>query len=100
LKKYNLATIQTLSSEGVETFIIHSSGEWVSSGFLLINVEVSRGLSAAQAMGVATTYAKRYQLASMLSVSSEEDIDGTYRKRAKKTTPKHRTKKKLINLVK
>jgi len=35
-------------------------------------------LSLAQSMGVATTYAKRYQLGSMIGVNADEDTDGSY----------------------
>jgi len=74
----DIAIIQTINNEGVETFLLHSSGEWLSSGALLITPQESKGLSLAQSMGVATTYAKRYQLGSMIGVNADEDTDGSY----------------------
>lgn len=76
LGKHNLAAVQTVSTEGIETIIMHISGEWLSSGALAIPSEQSKGLSIAQSFGVATTYAKRYQLGSMLGISTDEDTDG------------------------
>lgn len=73
-----LSFIQTISTAGVETFILHDSGEWISSGVLLITPQESKGLSFAQSMGVATTYAKRYQLGSILGLSTEDDGDGNH----------------------
>lgn len=74
----DIAIIQTINNEGVETFLLHTSGEWLSSGALLITPQESKGLSLAQSMGVATTYAKRYQLGSMIGVNADEDTDGSY----------------------
>ena len=76
LAKHKLAFIQTVSDGGVETVITHESGEWLSSGRLKITPQEAKGLSYAQTFGVATTYAKRYQLAGMLGVAVEEDTDG------------------------
>ena len=44
----DIAIIQTINNEGVETFLLHSSGEWLSSGALLITPQESTGLSLAQ----------------------------------------------------
>jgi hypothetical protein len=74
----DIAIIQTINNDGVETFLLHASGEWISSGALLITPQESKGLSLAQSMGVATTYAKRYQLGSIIGVNADEDTDGSY----------------------
>ena len=74
----DIAIIQTINNEGVETFLLHSSGEWLSSGILLIAAQESKGLSLAQSMGVATTYAKRYQLGSLIGINADEDTDGQH----------------------
>lgn len=76
LLKNNLCQLAVVNNDGVETFLVHSSGEWISSGVLTIPVEVSKGLSQAQAEGVTITYAKRYQLGALLGLSSDEDTDG------------------------
>lgn len=73
-----LCVFQTVTDEGIETTIMHTSGEWLSSGVAGIPAEQSKGLSAAQARGVAITYMKRYQLAAMLGISADDDTDGQY----------------------
>ena len=78
LAKHGLTAMQTVNEGGVETYILHTSGEWVSSDYIKIMPEVSKGLSLAQAVGVATTYAKRYQLGALLNISTDEDTDGQY----------------------
>ena len=78
LAKHGLAALQMVNDDGIETIVMHTSGEWIGSDYLKIMSEVSKGLSSAQAVGVATTYAKRYQLGAMLNVSTEEDTDGQY----------------------
>lgn len=78
LASHNVTAIQTTSDDGVETFLMHTSGEWISSGCMKIPYEQSKGLSIAQAIGVTITYAKRYQLGSMLGISTDDDVDGQF----------------------
>ena len=53
---------------GVETIILHSSGEWVSNEFML---KCSK--NDPQGMGSAITYARRYAYQSVLGIPSEDD---------------------------
>jgi len=76
LAKNNLCAFQKVSDQGIETIILHTSGESISSGMMSIPIESARGLSLAQSRGVAITYAKRYQLGAMLGISTDEDTDG------------------------
>tara|TARA_R110000868_G_scaffold397161_1_gene669705 strand:+ start:595 stop:1152 length:558 start_codon:yes stop_codon:yes gene_type:complete len=55
-------------SAGVETIILHESGEWISGDFLLDCVK-----SDPQGMGSAITYARRYGLQSAVGIPSEDD---------------------------
>jgi hypothetical protein len=64
---------------GVETIIMHESGEFISNEFLL---KCSK--SDPQGMGSAITYARRYGLQSACGIPSEDD-DGNA---ASATTPK------------
>ena len=69
---------------GVETIILHSSGEWVSNEFML---KCSK--NDPQGMGSAITYARRYGLQSACGIPSEDD-DGnaaTSAPAAKKAAP-------------
>jgi hypothetical protein len=78
LAKNSLFFIQKLNDGGVETIIFHTSGEFITSGVLKVPVEQSKGISLAQSLGISTTYAKRYQLESLLGISTEDDTDGQY----------------------
>ena len=64
---------------GVETTLIHSSGQWISNTFTM---PVSK--ADAQGVGSAITYARRYALAAMVGVAPEDD-DGNA---ATKAAPK------------
>ena len=69
---------------GVETIILHSSGEWVSGEFMLKCAK-----NDPQGMGSAITYAKRYGLQGACGIPSEDD-DGnaaTAKPEAKKAAP-------------
>lgn len=52
----------------VETTLIHESGEWISGKLSLPLVKTD-----AQGVGSAITYAKRYSLAAMVGVATEDD---------------------------
>lgn len=60
---------------GVETILMHSSGEWVASQISLPAME-ERGKSAAQVAGSIITYLRRYALAAALGIYADEDTDG------------------------
>ncbi len=54
----------------VETMLIHSSGEWLSGEISISPVDRNP-----QSEGSALTYARRYGLASLLGIASEDDDD-------------------------
>lgn len=60
---------------GVETILLHSSGEWISS-IAMIPIDSEKGKSAAQVAGSNISYLRRYSLSAMLGIYSEEDTDG------------------------
>lgn len=80
LKNHGLGFMQMLSTlEGnqpaITTRLIHSSGEWIEDTTPLPPVQLAKG-NAAQNLGAAITYMKRYTLCAMLGISSDEDADG------------------------
>lgn len=80
LKKHELGFMQMLSTlEGnqpaITTRLIHSTGEWIEDTTPLPPVQLAKG-NAAQNLGAAITYMKRYTLCAMLGISSDEDADG------------------------
>jgi hypothetical protein len=74
LSQNNIAIIQGASVEEdrviVETMLIHASGEFISDQ-LSMNIQKD----SPQAIGSAITYARRYSLASLAGVVSDEDDD-------------------------
>ena len=70
---------------GVETVLMHQSGEWVSSR-LSVEVGEERGKSTAQVAGSVITYLRRYALAAILGIYADEDTDGNGHDGAKKQT--------------
>lgn len=72
---------------GIETIILHQSGEWLSSG--VVRVPVSK--EDAQGYGSAMTYARRYSLSSAFGIAPEDD-DGNA---AAKAAPKPEQKTSL-----
>jgi len=79
LAKNGLAVTQLTFGEdgvvGVETMLLHSSGEWISDR-VSMQVGEERGKSSAQVAGSIVTYLRRYSLASILGIYADEDGDG------------------------
>jgi hypothetical protein len=80
LAKFGLAIIQGVSGDGekaviITTRIIHESGEWIEEAFTMPVVAKGSKEATPQDYGAAVTYARRYSLAGILGVASEEDDD-------------------------
>lgn len=58
---------------GVETMLVHSSGEFISS---VITLPIAQ--ASPQAVGSAITYGRRYGVASLLALTTEEDDDANH----------------------
>lgn len=77
LAKHKLAVVQSPQSAPdkggiiIETMVLHESGEYLSDSFLMPSDKPT-----AQGYGSAITYGRRYALASMLGLVSDEDDDG------------------------
>lgn len=71
LSANGLAIVQSIEAERVVTRLLHTSGQFISSGGTPILVTAE----GAQAHGSALTYARRYDLTLLLALASEEDDD-------------------------
>ena len=97
LPKHGLSVSQLAFGDdgvaGVETVLLHSTGEWISSS-ISMPVGEEKGKSSAQVAGSIITYLRRYSLASILGISSDEDGDGNKPEPAKLAPrePKSETK--------
>jgi hypothetical protein len=67
LNTNGLSVIQTLNGDNLETTLIHTSGEWISGSCPLIH----RG--DMQSLGSAISYSRRYSLAAIVGVTSDDD---------------------------
>ena len=69
LNKHSIVYSQIVTPEGVETILFHTSGEYFGG---LTPVIVARP-NDPQALGSAITYAKRYGLAAITGLATEDD---------------------------
>lgn len=80
LAKYNIGFMQALTTHesgkwAISTRLFNNAGEWIEDTTPLPDVSLAKG-NAAQNVGAAITYMKRYTLCAMLGISSDEDPDG------------------------
>ena len=78
---------------GVTTILIHESGEYIESTMTLPVADVK---NIAQEAGKIVTYLRRYSLASILNLYSDEDTDG---EQPKKTTQKSTWKPEQVKAL-
>lgn len=78
LGQAGLAIIQTCEHDNDATFVAttlgHKSGQWIR-GRLKVETSLAKGLNLAQSQGLAITYARRYSMAAIVAVVTE-DNDG------------------------
>src|SRR5213080_4171231 len=78
LGRHEIATIQATAIDKdagllrLTTIIAHSSGEWISSEWPVCQITE---VAAAQRMGAALTYARRYTLFTLVGIAGEDDLD-------------------------
>ena len=82
LPKHGLWFIQspTTIEDSIElkTRIIHVSGEWIEDSIMFEKADLRQGRpNDTQKIGAAITYFRRYALAAMFGIASDEDTDGT-----------------------
>jgi hypothetical protein len=79
LSENGLAVVQVVTTEVDGMFLLtrlmHSSGQFVQAVYP-ITAGDNRGVSSAQAVGSALTYARRYSLTALVGVVSDDDDDG------------------------
>lgn len=79
LPKYGLGFVQFPETvdghDGVTTTVIHESGEYISARYEMEATPV-KGTNVTQQKGASITYTRRYALASIFGIASEEDTDG------------------------
>ncbi|MFZ2957394.1 MAG: ERF family protein [Candidatus Ozemobacteraceae bacterium] len=87
LSANGIAVVQGTSVEGepirvmVTTILSHSSGEWIKE-----TISIKPAVDNAQGIGSAITYARRYSLAALVGIVSDEDDDGNAASQPPKAT--------------
>jgi hypothetical protein len=78
LGRHSIAIVQTTAIDKeaglvqLNTALVHSSGEWVSSQWPVCRVGDT---ASPQRMGAALTYARRYALFTLVGIAGEDDLD-------------------------
>src|SRR5215813_11572056 len=78
LGRHEIATIQATEIDKeagllrLTTVLAHSSGEWVSSDWPVCQID---DIASAQRIGAALTYARRYELFTLVGIAGEDDLD-------------------------
>ena len=79
LAQHGLSVSQLVHSDsdaiGVTTMLMHTSGEYIADTATMAP-GAEKGKSAAQVAGSVVTYLRRYALAAVLGIASEDDDDG------------------------
>jgi hypothetical protein len=83
------------SESGVvlDTILMHSSGQYIVSRMPIRSMEGNRAVNELQTFGIALTYTKRYALAAMAGVSSDDDSDGEKVQRQEAEQPRQTASK-------
>jgi hypothetical protein len=78
LGRHEIAIVQSTAidketgSIRLHTALVHSSGEWIASEWLVCPVSDA---GSPQRMGAALTYARRYALFALVGIAGEDDLD-------------------------
>jgi len=75
------------SGVGIETILLHTSGEWISCRYTMPLGE-EKGKSLAQVAGSIITYLRRYAWASVLGMYADDDTDGNNAQSAQREPPR------------
>jgi hypothetical protein len=73
LNGVGLTVVQMPTTEGLETLLLHESGEYISS----LSTIAAKDPMNPQSVGSAITYARRYAMGAVLSLNIDEDDDAT-----------------------
>lgn len=88
LAKHGLSIIHNAGANGVQTILVHSSGQWAKTDYLPILLDKKVGDNtipeneqetvpvSEQETGSSITYKKRYQVSTILALDTDMDDDG------------------------
>ena len=95
LDKHGLVIMQPLQIGSIDTILVHAeSGEGIVST-KDYEIVALKGMNNYQSEGAGISYMRRYAVASILGIVSDEDVDAAAPQPAPKAQPKKATPKKL-----
>ena len=95
LDKHGLVIMQPLQIGSIDTILVHAeSGEGIVSA-KDYEIVALKGMNNYQSEGAGISYMRRYAVASILGIVSDEDVDAAAPQPAPKAQPKKATPKKL-----
>lgn len=96
LSENGIAYTQLISSADdghtLTTMLVHTSGQWISSAAHITAEQNAK--NKMQALGSQLTYMKRYALAAMLGIASDEDDDGNGSSEQRREQPEQPSQEK------
>ena len=99
LKKHGLGFTQPLDGNSIKTILFHAeSGESIESTLDIPQGVELKGMNQFQVLGSAITYLRRYSLASVLGLVTDEDTDAAGEQTYKASTTAPASEKQL-NLI-
>lgn len=96
LSNNGLVIVQALAGEYLVTSLYHISGQFIQSEMPFSPMSGNRGTNSLQELGGGITYARRYALSALLSLSVDADDDGAG-SNIKKEELQKKPKKQAVN---
>ncbi len=96
LAKNGLVIVQALAGEYLTTTLYHTSGQYIQTSMIFSPMSGNKGTNAMQELGGGITYARRYSISAMLSISVDADDDAVSAGRIKETHLQKQTPKKKV----
>ena len=100
LKKHGLGFTQPLDGSSIKTILFHAeSGESIESTLEIPQGVELKGMNQFQVLGSAITYLRRYSLASVLGLVTDEDTDAAGEQTSYKASTTAPASEKQLNLI-
>ena len=100
LKKHGLGFTQPLDGNSIKTILFHTkSGESIESTLEIPQGVELKGMNQFQVLGSAITYLRRYSLASVLGLVTDEDTDAAGEQTSYKASTSSPASDKQLNLI-
>ena len=100
LKKHGLGFTQPLDGSSIKTILFHAeSGESIESTLDIPQDVELKGMNQFQVLGSAITYLRRYSLASVLGLVTDEDTDAAGEQTSYKASTSSPASDKQLNLI-